>query len=364
MVVLTFHLRKVRLVEFVPVRSTVEDLVLNLEQQETQLSFIFFISSFFQRVSSTTTVGYLIYVVCAMLSMLSSSFYMKTTPPKYVILFSILLPPLPLGGGINLLKEAIKIGGIRWSDVFKATKCGQDSDFPYAAILASCISMMGYIKWLPASFFAYLMLALYFDNILPNSCGVGKPLHYFLKPSYWTGVEREVQNLEKEAPASSTYGEDESVVEEKYTVRRQVEQGNVDENVAVQLRGLAKTYTSFKIIPPKLAKFKALKGMWINFAKDQLFCMLGSNGAGKTTAIGCLTGMLPVTRGDAIVFGNSVRSPASMANIRRMTGVCSQFDTLWSKLTGLEHLELFACIKGLPPSMSRSVCSPFIQTGM
>ena len=40
------------------------------------------------------------------------------------------------------------------------------------------------------------------------------------------------------------------------------------------------------------------QGLWVNFAKDQLFCLLGPNGAGKTTTINCLTGITPVTNGD------------------------------------------------------------------
>lgn len=44
------------------------------------------------------------------------------------------------------------------------------------------------------------------------------------------------------------------------------------------------------------------QGLWVNIAKDQLFCLLGPNGAGKTTAINCLTGITPVTSGDGNVF--------------------------------------------------------------
>ena len=40
------------------------------------------------------------------------------------------------------------------------------------------------------------------------------------------------------------------------------------------------------------------QGLWMNIAKDQLFCLLGPNGAGKTTTINCLTGINPVTGGD------------------------------------------------------------------
>jgi hypothetical protein len=33
-----------------------------------------------------------------------------------------------------------------------------------------------------------------------------------------------------------------------------------------------------------------------------------------------------------------------------------QFDILWDALTAKEHMELFASIKGLPPSTITSVC--------
>lgn len=45
----------------------------------------------------------------------------------------------------------------------------------------------GIYKWLLSTFFVWLLLAIYFDNIFPNSSGVRKSLFYFLKPSYWMG---------------------------------------------------------------------------------------------------------------------------------------------------------------------------------
>ncbi|XP_019103124.1 ABC transporter A family member 2 isoform X4 [Beta vulgaris subsp. vulgaris] len=88
-------------------------------------------------------------------------------------------------------------------------------------------------------------------------------------------------------------------------------------------------------------------GLWLNLAEDQLFCLLGPNGAGKTTAINCLTGITPITNGDALVQGHSIRNSVGMSRIRKMIGVCPQFDILWDVLTGEEHLNLFANIKGL-----------------
>lgn len=42
-------------------------------------------------------------------------------------------------------------------------------------------------RWLVSTFFVWFLLAIYFDNIIPNSSGVRKSMFYFLKPGYWTG---------------------------------------------------------------------------------------------------------------------------------------------------------------------------------
>ncbi|KAJ4782698.1 ABC transporter A family member 2 [Rhynchospora pubera] len=158
-------------------------------------------------------------------------------------------------------------------------------------------------------------------------------------------------------------------------VKQQAEKGMTDEGVAVQVCGLIKTYPSTYTLGcscvccccclkvKRTAPYHAVKGLWLNLAKGQLFCLLGPNGAGKTTTISCLTGITPITGGDALVYGHSVASSVGMAKIRRLIGVCPQFDILWDALTGQEHLELFANIKGLPPSEIKSVAAKSLSEG-
>jgi ABC-type multidrug transport system ATPase subunit len=80
-------------------------------------------------------------------------------------------------------------------------------------------------------------------------------------------------------------------------------------------------------------------------------CTTGINGAGKTTTMGMLTAEFPPSSGDATLAGFSVtREPAK---IRRRIGYCPQFDAHFANLTGREHVELYASIKGIPKDFVR-----------
>ena len=65
----------------------------------------------------------------------------------------------------------------------------------------------------------------------------------------------------------------------------------------------------------------------------------------QTTTINCLTGVIPASGGDALVYGEALSSTGGMDRIRSMMGVCPQFDVLWNELTGLEHLTIYGNIK-------------------
>lgn len=81
----------------------------------------------------------------------------------------------------------------------------------------------------------------------------------------------------------------------------------------------------------------------------------GHNGAGKTTAISILTGVLPPSAGDARVRGASVLD--ALPAVRRSLGVCPQFDILWPEITVAELLQLYAAIKGYSGRDAAAVAS-------
>jgi ATP-binding cassette subfamily A (ABC1) protein 3 len=62
-------------------------------------------------------------------------------------------------------------------------------------------------------------------------------------------------------------------------------------------------------------------------------------GAGKSTTLGMLTGLIDPSAGDATVFDKSILN--DLDEIRSMMGICLQDDVLFDELTALEHLQLY-----------------------
>jgi ATP-binding cassette, subfamily A (ABC1), member 3 len=93
--------------------------------------------------------------------------------------------------------------------------------------------------------------------------------------------------------------------------------------------------------------------MKVSIKGNEVFSILGHNGAGKTTAIYMLTGMLQPTSGDAILYDNAVTT--GIDEIRRNMGLCQQFDVLYEELTSQQHLELVCKIKGIGSDSPRQI---------
>ncbi len=113
------------------------------------------------------------------------------------------------------------------------------------------------------------------------------------------------------------------------------------------LHGTLQVYERGSRLLRRRTQHMAVQGAWLAIPPGQCFALLGPNGAGKTTTISCLTGLVSPTAGDALVAGHSISTPGGVDRARASLGVCFQFDVLWPKLTGREHMELMAAMRGL-----------------
>lgn len=92
--------------------------------------------------------------------------------------------------------------------------------------------------------------------------------------------------------------------------------------------------------------FRAVDEVSFEVVPGEVFGLLGANGAGKTTVIKMLTGILPPSGGNGQVAGVDMRRPGR--DIKRRIGYMSQAFSLYQDLTVLENLRLYGGIYGVP----------------
>ncbi|MGN6249836.1 MAG: ABC transporter ATP-binding protein [Ginsengibacter sp.] len=97
----------------------------------------------------------------------------------------------------------------------------------------------------------------------------------------------------------------------------------------------------------RFGDFTAVDEISFRVFKGEIFGFLGANGAGKTTAMRMLTGLLHPTSGKATVAGFDVYKKSE--SIKKNIGYMSQKFSLYEDLTITENLQFFGGIYGLSP---------------
>jgi ABC-2 type transport system ATP-binding protein len=104
---------------------------------------------------------------------------------------------------------------------------------------------------------------------------------------------------------------------------------------AIEARGLTRTFGAFT----------AVDGITFDVRAGEVFGFLGANGAGKTTAIRMLSGLLAPSGGEARVAGHDVYTESEA--IKRDIGYMSQRFSLYDDLTVRENVRLYGGIYDL-----------------
>ncbi len=104
---------------------------------------------------------------------------------------------------------------------------------------------------------------------------------------------------------------------------------------AIEVKGLRKSFKATEV----------LKGVDFEVKRGEIFALLGSNGAGKTTIVRILTTLLEQDGGSATVDGFDVASKPD--HVRQAISLTGQFAAVDEILTGRENLIMIAKLRHL-----------------
>ncbi|NXX52367.1 ABCAA protein, partial [Scopus umbretta] len=178
----------------------------------------------------------------------------------------------------------------------------------------------------------YMLLAMYFDKVLPGKYGTPDPPFFCLKPSYWVrsrrGSPREMSRTT--VTPEELRSDDVEPVPPEFMGKE-----------AIRLSNVKKQYKK------KDKKTEALRGLSLNIYEGQITALLGHSGAGKTTLLNVLSGLTLPSEGSATIYNYKLSEIGDREEIREMIGICPQSNIQFEVLTVKENLKTFAEIKGI-----------------
>ena len=124
-------------------------------------------------------------------------------------------------------------------------------------------------------------------------------------------------------------------------VRPEADRPVVAGDVAIRTRGLRRSY----------GKVEAVRDVDLEIRRGEIFGIVGPDGAGKTTLIQMLCGILDPTAGSASVLGfDTVREAARLGE---RVGYMSQVFSLYGTLSVAENIRFFADLRFIPEQARR-----------
>lgn len=126
--------------------------------------------------------------------------------------------------------------------------------------------------------------------------------------------------------------------------------GKESGGIAIATRQLQKTF----------GNFRAVRGVDITVHYGEIYGLLGANGAGKTTVIKMLCGLLPPSGGEIELAGETSRLDRS--EVRSRIGYMSQKFTLYDDLTIRQNLEFYCGVYGVPQPLQREKIDWVLET--
>eukprot|EP00948_MAST-09A_sp_MAST-9A-sp1_P003830 g3830.t1 len=245
----------------------------------------------------------------------------------YVALQSAIDSSIAAASGVQKVKIKIKdmqrflsstVSKDTASSKDKSRKLSTEESFNVTSFVSVATTAAATCGQMLALSFVYYFLAWYIGQLFTAGAGASQHVYFLFTPSYW-GLTS--------ATKATTNDPDADLVEQQ----RRSSQQNQD----VSAYMLTKSFKSTT----------ALDELSLKMSQNEIFCLLGQNGAGKTTAINCITGQCNFKEGEIFVLGKSTKT--ELNSVRKMISICRQDDILFHELSAEDHLIFWSRFKGL-----------------
>ncbi|XP_069511178.1 ATP-binding cassette sub-family A member 9-like [Ambystoma mexicanum] len=281
----------------------------------SSMCFCFLLISLLKKPKLTCIVGFLLTLSFGCLSLV---LLVDDLPSPVMWFLSILLSPCTFSTGLTeiLFLENIKEGA----------QLNNVTEDPYPLTAVFCILVMNAVL--------YMLLAVYFDKVLPNTYGRRQSPLFFLQSSYW--CRRQGQGMEAVADDEEGGGGSARDVMEPVLPEFRGKE-------AIRIHNIKKTFKQEDV------EVNALRGLLFDVYEGQITALLGHSGAGKTTLLNILSGLSLPSDGAVSIYKHAVSATEDTLHFgNRIVGFCPQFDVKFDTLTVMENLRLFAKVRGIP----------------
>ncbi|KAM9281767.1 ATP-binding cassette sub-family A member 9-like [Morus bassanus] len=271
------------------------------------IHFCFMLSSLLKQPSIASFVGFVLYVIFGLLGFLT---LFEKLPPSLEWIFNF-FSPFAFTAGISKIVKLEKYGPAFTPELYP---------FFNLHIILMLDSVL------------YLLLAIYFDKVLPGKYGVPYPPTFFLRLSYW--FKPQSGYVVVRAGGKSSH-------DPILSNNTEPMPPDFDGKEAIRLNNIKKIYKK------KDKRTEALRGLSLNIYEGQITALLGHSGSGKTALLNVLSGFSKPSAGSATIYNYKVSEVQDMEGIQAMVGICPQFNIHFEVLTVKENLRTFAHIKGI-----------------
>ena len=274
---------------------------------------IYFFQSFIDSARVATILAIIIYFVFFFISTLFNGDNISNGVKMLISVF----PPCAFTFGIETVGK--------FESSFKTLDFKTIGDYHWNYSVSNMIFML-FIDTL-----IYLVIGFYLQNTVSSEYGQTQPWYFIFSPSYWKGDVAPVSNNGNKTENQSLVNDPEAFQDESHY------QDKLKSGECLEVKNLVKEFGDGKI---------AVNGLSVNMYENEIFALLGHNGAGKSTTISILSGLYNATAGTALY--NNFNVLTNMNEFRKSLGICPQHDVLFLNMTVREHLSLFCEFKGVP----------------